>query len=168
MTARADSPEEAAALIVPLETEMRNRLPGLIMGADDDTLEGVVDALLTARGWTIAVAETATGGIVAQRLTAAGARSFAGGWVFPPGGQPGGGAVEMADAVLVHYAADCGLAIALDADGQQTQVRYVTPEGTVEWTLGYAQTDGRSQMRTGVVALERVRRFLTGVSPLDP
>lgn len=168
MTARADSNEAAAALIAPLEAEMRKRLPGLIMGADGATLEGVVDGLFAEREWSLAVAETQSGGVIAQRLTAAGARCFAGGWVFPPGGQPGGGAVEMADSVLVHFGSDCSLAVALDAEGQQTRVRFVTPESTVEWTMGYAQTDGRSQVRTGVVALERVRRYLTGVSPLDP
>lgn len=167
ITARGETFEEAVALIDPVDAEVRNRLPGLIMGVDEDTLERVVDALLLERGWRLAVAETQTGGLVAQRLTAAGARCFAGGWVFPLDGQPGGGALDMAEGIRLHCRADCGLAIALDGMSQQTHVGFVTPEGTVEWTLGYAHTDERSQVRTSVVALERIRRFLTGVSPLD-
>lgn len=38
-------------------------------GEDDDTLEGVVGRLLHARGFTLALAESCTGGLVGHRLT---------------------------------------------------------------------------------------------------
>jgi len=49
--------------------EIRNRLGEAIFGEGDDTLEGVVAAVLTTRGETIATAESCTGGLLAKRLT---------------------------------------------------------------------------------------------------
>lgn len=43
--------------------------PEFIWGSNDETLEEVVNRLLVERGWTIAVAESCTGGLIAQRLT---------------------------------------------------------------------------------------------------
>ena len=68
ITAKGDTDGKAQALIDGLEPTIRARLPGLVMGADADTLETVVMALLEARGWTLATAETVTAGALAQRL----------------------------------------------------------------------------------------------------
>ena len=40
-----------------------------IFGYDDDTMEGIVAALLTDRGLTLSVAESCTGGLITDRLT---------------------------------------------------------------------------------------------------
>ncbi|MBN2539290.1 MAG: nicotinamide-nucleotide amidohydrolase family protein, partial [Deltaproteobacteria bacterium] len=40
-----------------------------IFGYDDDTMEGIVAALLTGRGLTLSVAESCTGGLITDRLT---------------------------------------------------------------------------------------------------
>jgi len=69
ITAKAESPEEAATLIAPLEAQVRARLGDLIFGADDDTIEVVVLRQLEAKGWTLGTAESATGGMVASRIT---------------------------------------------------------------------------------------------------
>ncbi|MEZ5175964.1 MAG: competence/damage-inducible protein A [Acidimicrobiia bacterium] len=60
---------EAAALIDPIEAEVRRRLGRAVFGIDDDTIEGVIHRLLAQRGLTVGSAESATGGIIAQRLT---------------------------------------------------------------------------------------------------
>lgn len=50
--------------------EVLSRLPPeIVYGRDEDSLEAIVQRLLAARGWTIAVAESCTGGLVAERLT---------------------------------------------------------------------------------------------------
>lgn len=160
ITARAATVEEADALIDVLDARVRSRLPGLIMGVDDATIEGVVDALLVERGWTLAVAETHTGGMVAQRLTASEARRFAGGQVFPPNGTARD-VLDMAREIRIKCAADCGLGIGSDAGGQNAVAALVTPDGSAQWTLGAPRSDERTQVRTAVGALERVRRYLS-------
>lgn len=69
ITARADGPEAAEALIEPVQRELERRLAGYHYGYDDDTLESVVGRLLAERSWRVAVAESCTGGLVAHRLT---------------------------------------------------------------------------------------------------
>ena len=70
LTARAASPAEAAALLAPLEAELRARTGRLCFGADEECLASVVLALLRARGETLAVAESCTGGGIGAALAA--------------------------------------------------------------------------------------------------
>jgi len=166
ITAQAPTVDEANALIDPVDDAVRLRLPGLVLDAGDATLEEAVDRLLTARGWRLAVAETLSGGTLARRLTVAGAACFAGATVFPAGA-PGQPALEMAEAIRVQYNVVCGLATATGSESERTDVAFVSPEGAGEWTLGYARSDARSQTRTSVLALEWVRRHLTGTPDPD-
>ncbi len=69
LTARAADREGAAALIAPLEAEVRRRLGPRVFGADDETVEAVLLGLLRRRGWSLGTAESATGGMVAARIT---------------------------------------------------------------------------------------------------
>ncbi len=68
LTALAETEGMARSLIAPIESEVRNRLGELIFGADDDTIERVIRTELERRGWSIGTAESATGGLVGQRL----------------------------------------------------------------------------------------------------
>lgn len=77
ITAKASSVEEAERMIAPIEAEVRERLHPSVFGSDGETIEMVIQRLLTTRGWTIGTAESATGGLVAARLTAVpGASSY--------------------------------------------------------------------------------------------
>ena len=71
LTAKAPTGAEAEDLIAPIEEEVRDRLGSLVFGADDDTIETILIDLAKAKGWTIGTAESATGGLLAGRLTAA-------------------------------------------------------------------------------------------------
>jgi nicotinamide-nucleotide amidase len=51
------------------EGEIAKRLAPYIFAYDQDTLEGIIGRLLTEKGLTLAIAETCTGGLVADRLT---------------------------------------------------------------------------------------------------
>ena len=83
LTAKAASAEEARRLIAPLEEEARRILGQAIWGADDDTLEGALGALLQERGLTLATMESCTGGLLASTITDAAGSSayFRGGFV---------------------------------------------------------------------------------------
>lgn len=70
ITAKADTRDVALGLIAPMEETVRERLGTLVFGADGDTIEVVILRLLEERGWTLGTAESATGGLVAGRITA--------------------------------------------------------------------------------------------------
>lgn len=168
IAARAESLEAANALIDPVERAVEARLPGLIMGKDDDTLEGVVDQLLSERGWRLSVLETQSGGALAQRLVAAGARCFAGGRVLPcpaPGGASAEeNALDFAEKLLLEFPDTCALALVAEPTEHRTAAVFLTPKGRADWEIGVYGEAERNQLRTAVVALERLRRFLTGQS----
>jgi nicotinamide-nucleotide amidase len=67
--ARAESGEEARALIAPVEHEVVRRLSGHVFGVDDQTLPGAIHALLERMKKTVAAAESCTGGAVCAALT---------------------------------------------------------------------------------------------------
>ena len=69
LTAKAATEEEAESLISPVEAEVRGRLDS-IFGSDDETVEQLIFDSLGSKGWTMGTAESATGGMIAARLTA--------------------------------------------------------------------------------------------------
>jgi len=69
LTAKAGTPEEAEALIEPLAREVLDRLGAHVFTVEDEDLEQVVGRLLRDRKWKVALAESLTGGSLAQRLT---------------------------------------------------------------------------------------------------
>ena len=70
LTAKAGSASEAQALLDPLEAQVRERLGDHVYGAGDAPLEAVVVRLLAERGWSLAAAESLTGGGFGARITA--------------------------------------------------------------------------------------------------
>lgn len=69
LTARANTRAEAEALLAPVETALRGKLGPWLYGVDEETLPGVVLQALVRASQTVAVAESCTGGLLAQRLT---------------------------------------------------------------------------------------------------
>lgn len=68
LAVRGDSEEALAALLAPVEAEVRRRLGNFVIAEDTQTLEGVVLDALLASGLSVATAETASGGHLAARL----------------------------------------------------------------------------------------------------
>jgi len=83
LTAKAESEAAARALIAPVERTVRERLGTRVFGADDDIIEAVLLRMLEERGWMLATAESATGGLIASRITSipGASRVFRGGVV---------------------------------------------------------------------------------------
>ena len=69
LTGRAPDEGAAAALLAPWEKKIREVLGDQVFGVDNDTMESVVLDLLRAQEWTLALAESVTGGLVSGRLT---------------------------------------------------------------------------------------------------
>ncbi len=69
LTARAESNTTASDLIEPLEAEVKRRLGSLVFTVGSEPTESIVLRALAERGWTMGTAESATGGLVASRMT---------------------------------------------------------------------------------------------------
>lgn len=78
LTARGADEDKIRRVLGELRCRVEERLGAdSVYGADDETLESAAASLLKARGLTISVAESCTGGMIAARLTnVAGASSY--------------------------------------------------------------------------------------------
>ena len=69
ITAKAADDETALRVLSGVEARARAVIGDAVFGADDDTMESVVLALMRARDLTLGLAESVTGGLIAARLT---------------------------------------------------------------------------------------------------
>ena len=69
LTGRAKSREEAEALVRKVADPIQERLGDFIFSAGDQSLEQVVGECLLRKNETLAVAESCTGGLIAERIT---------------------------------------------------------------------------------------------------
>jgi nicotinamide-nucleotide amidase len=72
ITARGNDREHALALLDEEEQLVRALIAGafgdIVFGIDDETMEYAISKRLLARGWTLGLAESLTGGLIASRL----------------------------------------------------------------------------------------------------
>ncbi len=80
---RAASRDQSVDVVNPLVATICHRLGDAVYALDGRPMEAVVGDALLAKGWTLAVAESCTGGLVGHRLTdvPGSSRYFVGGWV---------------------------------------------------------------------------------------
>ncbi len=83
IAAKAPTQEAARELIAPVETEARKLLGAIVWGADDESLEGAIGAMLRDCRLTLATMESCTGGLLASTITDVDGASdyFLGGYV---------------------------------------------------------------------------------------
>jgi nicotinamide-nucleotide amidase len=162
--------------------EVHRHAGEFVFGYDTDTMESVVLALLEARGWSLGLAESVTGGLVAGRITAVpgASRTFKGSIVsyasdvkFDVLSVPHGpvvsaeAAVAMADGARRVLGADVGLALTgvagpSEQDGQPVGTLWVglaLPNHETTATL-LRMPGTRDQMRqmSVISALDLLRR----------
>jgi nicotinamide-nucleotide amidase len=70
LTAKAATEVEAKSLLDTWDAEVRLVVGELVFAVDDETMESATLALMRARGLSLGLAESVTGGLVAGRLTA--------------------------------------------------------------------------------------------------
>lgn len=172
ITAKADDLDTARGLIAPVEEKIRERLGSAFFGADDDTAERIVVATLREKGWTIATAESMTGGLVAAALTSvAGASDVVKGGVVTYwsasksdllGVDPSDGVVNPVTAEAMAEGARrlFGTDVAVSVTGEAGPEPKEMPVGTL--FIGVATPEGAQvrQMRMPGDR-ERVRSFAT-------
>ena len=196
ITAKAATVEEARALIVPVEKEVRDIFGPLVYGADVASMEEVVLGLLKEKGLTMGTAESCTGGLVAKRMTdLPGSSAVFKGGVVSYTNEVKAGVLGVPQAMLDEFGAvsaqvaramaqgarrvlGCDLAVSLtgvagpnpDDRGNPVGLVYValdTPEGTRVRELHLI--NGRARIRTVAAtnAFDMVRRYLTGLPDRD-
>lgn len=69
LTARAETDEEADRLLVEVIDQIEEKLGAHVYSTRGESLEEVVGRLLLIKRYTLAVAESCTGGLIAKRLT---------------------------------------------------------------------------------------------------
>ena len=70
ITAKGADEEQVSALLADEEARVREIIGPIVFGLDDQNMESVVLDLCAEHGLTLATAESLTGGLIAQRLTA--------------------------------------------------------------------------------------------------
>lgn len=196
-TAKAATAEQAEAMLAPVVNEVKAVLGDIVYGVDVKSLEEICKQLLEQRGLTLASAESCTGGLIAQRLTALPGASavYRGGVVsywttvkadvlgVPQSILDEYGAVsepsarEMAEGVRRITGADIGVSVTgvagpdSDERGNPVGLVYVglsTPDGTFCRKLDSGRRR-RDRIRTASAntALDMVRRYLSELPLAD-
>jgi nicotinamide-nucleotide amidase len=119
VTAKAETMAEAEAMVGEEEAVIRDLLGPAVFGVDDTNMEAAVGSLLLARGLTLGVAESLTGGLVGSRLTAV------------------AGASEWFRGSLVVYASEVKRKLLGVGDGP-----VVSERAAIEMAVGVAATLG--------------------------
>ena len=190
-TAKAPTRAEAEAMLVPVVAEVLDLLGDIVYGVDVKDLPEVCLALLKDRGLTLATAESCTGGLVAERMTAipGASRVYRGGavsyWTSTkadilhvpqeildgPGPVSEACARSMAEGVRQITGADLGVSVTgsagpdPDERGVPVGIVYIglsTPEGTFCRPLDFGRRRrDRIQGLAANHAFDLVRRYLS-------
>jgi nicotinamide-nucleotide amidase len=178
ITVKADDEDSAARLIDAEDKIVRDLVGDIVFGVDGETMEHAVGSALEARGLTLAVAESLTGGLIASRLVdvpgssawfRGGVVSYASDVKFAVLDVPEGpvvspeAAVAMATGVRDLLGADVGLSATGVAGPEPMEGR---PPGTV-W-LGAVVGDAEPVTRLVTLPGDRARvRQFSCITALD-
>lgn len=179
---RADNAAALAALLAPVEAEVRKRLGNFIVAEDEQTIEGVILGKLLESGFTLATAETVTGGHLAARLAplAGAERAFRRGTIARDLSELGATSVapdqaaSVAKALRTSSGASHALVVLLELDegadrpdmGGTICIGLADASGAV--TRQARLVGGRDWVRIGAteLGLDCLRRHLLGL-PVD-
>jgi len=189
LTAKVQSGENAMAMLDDVEKQVVGRVGEFLYGYDDDSLASVVVQTMTQQGQTLSVAESCTGGMIADRLISVPGASavFLGGYVcyhndakmrdLGVSGQTivQYGAVseqcarEMAEGVRKRTGSDYGLAVTGIAgpDGGTAEkpvglvyIALASPQGTKVRETHQTRDRQRIRMMSAMTAIDMVRMAL--------
>jgi len=187
LTASAETAEEAETLIAPLERQVRDRLHPFVFAVGTAKVEEIVIDTLRDLGWSLATAESATGGSIALRLTGVPGASdvFRGSVVayadaaksqlldVPPDVLGRGVVTEETALAMAHGARsrfDTEVAVAVTGSAGPTPrekpvgtmvIAVVTPVGERSWEMRLPGDRERVRTYATTAALHLLRRILT-------
>jgi nicotinamide-nucleotide amidase len=194
---RAATEAEAKSKLARVVEAIEQRLGPLVYGRDDETMEQALGGLLVARGLSLAVAESCTGGLLAERISAVpGASRYFRGGVVAYANQAKRDLLGVPEALLAAHGAVSapvaramaeGARVRLGADLAVSTTGISGPDGgTAEKPVGlvfvgFADARGgeaheflfpfdraRHRLVTSQVALDWVRRALLGEARVAP
>jgi nicotinamide-nucleotide amidase len=197
ITAKAETVDEAKAMIAEMEAEIRGRLGSLIFGTDEDTLESVACQLLTEKDKTLALLETHSGGGVAKRFSSLNCTALTEAVVarsenalrrlvskeaYWGDEKRNHGPLSVALARGMREKSGADIAVASlgiiagseelapeERESGKTCIAVAGEDDDAYWEFRFAGTDGINQTRATVLAIEMLRRYLTGyVDPDHP
>jgi nicotinamide-nucleotide amidase len=196
-TARAATAEEAEARLAGLCRAIRERLGSLVYGEGDESMEWVVGQLLRERGKTLCVAESCTGGLIAERITeVSGSSDYFSGGVAAYSNASKTALLGVSEALLREHGAVSGPVAAVMAEGGRARfgsdvaisttgisgpgggteekpvglvfVALADDQGTHTERFVFPLDRHRHRILTAQVALDWVRRRLLGVELVGP
>ncbi|MCF6286019.1 MAG: CinA family nicotinamide mononucleotide deamidase-related protein [Candidatus Hydrogenedentes bacterium] len=162
ITAKADDEAHAHTLIEPVAKQVYERLPGRIMGENDDVLEAKVATLLRERGLRLAIIDCATGGMIAQRLLQADPEILVEGRVLSPGQAPTdpNSMLDYSRKQMLKSPVNCILVCPSPSEEGIVPVILHTPQNEYTWEITALGSGARAQVRLTVGILESIRREL--------
>jgi nicotinamide-nucleotide amidase len=179
ITAKAATHEEAVRLIEAEDAELRAILGTIVFGVDTDTMERAAGYLLEDRGWSLGIAESMTGGLIASRVVDVPGSSgwFRGGVVAydsqvkydvlgVPDGMPvisGECATAMAEGVRRVVGSDVGIAVTGVAGPAEQEGQ---PVGTVWFGIAMPGRDTEAVQVRLPGQRDQIRQFAT-ISLMD-
>lgn len=189
ISARAADPAEARERVFPAAEEARQRLGDSVYGEGDQTMPQLAGRSVRSKGWRLAVAESCTGGLIAQQLTSMPASDYFVGGAVTYGNAVktkllgvsedtlrGHGAVsaevaaEMAEGA--RRAFDAEVAISVTGIAGPTGATADKPVGLVHWAVShpggtvvehrvFAGDRNQIQQQAAVATLDLLRRTLS-------
>ena len=190
LTASGNSREQLEKEINERASELYGLIPDYIFGEGDETLEMVVSNLLKSHGFSLATAESCTGGYIAHLITSIpGSSAFFKGSVVAyaneikehllgvsPDTLTRYGAVsqetvfEMAAGIIRHFKVDCAIAVSgiagpdggtPDKQVGTTWIAVLTPKGAETKMFTFGEHRGRNIRRAALAGLDMLRKQLS-------
>ncbi len=175
----AKAPDEAAvnAMLDEQDRRVRNIIGPIVFAVDDETMESVILDMCTEQGLTIGTAESLTGGLIAQRLTATPGSSsaFRGGVITYATdvkrsllNAPDGPSVseEMVEAMALGACETLGTSVSVATTGVAGPDSWEgIPPGTV-WIASCIEGEVESQLLRYRTDRNRIRQYTT-ITALD-
>ncbi len=127
ITAKAETEAAAAELISAVENDVRQRLGGVVFGADDDRLDTVTLDIVARRGWSLVAVEFGAGGLLAESIP----RTIASQDFLP---------ADLLGAVRTARAdndADAALGVSVDVGQHGADMVLITPRGEKTHRITY-------------------------------
>jgi competence/damage-inducible protein CinA-like protein len=162
ITAKADSLNQANAMIREIETSVRQRLGNWIYGVDEQTLQEVALDHLAALGWSLGLVEAGLNGKLTERLAAA-EGPFVGGKVLTELPQPAQ-LQDLTNEFKVAQDVDVCIGVGLYPAGEKQDIHLIliTPDHEKTLIRSYGGPPQLAQSWAVNITLDLIRKLEKG------